>query len=38
MNIKKVVLLTAVILLSATTFVQAQDELSGTVDLTYLTT
>jgi hypothetical protein len=38
MNMKKLILLTAVILLSATTFVQAQDgELSGTVDLTYLT-
>ncbi len=35
---KKLILLTAVILLGATTFVQAQDgELSGTVDLTYLT-
>ncbi|HUU19421.1 MAG TPA: TorF family putative porin [Sedimentisphaerales bacterium] len=35
---KKVILLNAVILLSATTFVQAQDgELSGTVDITYLT-
>ena len=35
---KKLILLTAVILLSATTFVQAQDgELSGTVDITYLT-
>ncbi|MFH1881873.1 MAG: hypothetical protein ABIL62_04060, partial [Planctomycetota bacterium] len=33
---KKVILLTAVILLSATTFAQAQDELTGTVDVTYL--
>jgi len=33
---KKLILLTAVILLSATTFVQAQDELTGTVDITYL--
>lgn len=34
---KKVILLTAVILLSATTFVQAQDrELSGTLDVTLL--
>jgi len=33
---KKVILLTAVILLSATTFAQAQDGLTGTVDLTYL--
>jgi len=34
---KKVILLTAVILLSATTFAQAQDgELSGTVDVTWL--
>jgi len=33
---KKVILLTAVILLSATTFVQAQDGLTGTVDVTYL--
>ena len=34
---KKVILLTAVILLSATTFAQAQEgELTGTVDLTYL--
>ncbi len=33
---KKLILLTAVILLSATTFVQAQDELTGTVDVTYL--
>ncbi|MBA7684974.1 hypothetical protein ES703_93387 [subsurface metagenome] len=34
---KKVILLTAVILLSATTFVQAQDgELSGTVGVTWL--
>ncbi len=33
---KKVILLTAVILLSATTFVQAQDgELTGTLDLTW---
>jgi hypothetical protein len=37
MNMKKVILLTAVILLSATTFAQAQDgELSGTIDLTFL--
>jgi len=33
---KKLILLTAVILLSATTFAQAQDELTGTVDVTYL--
>ena len=34
---KKVILLTAVILLSATTFAQAQEgELTGTVDVTYL--
>lgn len=34
---KKVILLTAVILLSATTFAQAQDgELSGTLDVTFL--
>jgi len=33
---KKVILLTAVILLSATTFAQAQEELTGTVDITYL--
>ena len=33
---KKVILLTAVILLSATTFAQAQGELTGTVDVTYL--
>jgi len=33
---KKVILLTAVILLSATTFTQAQEELTGTVDVTYL--
>lgn len=33
---KKVILLTAVILLSATTFAQAQEELTGTIDLTYL--
>ncbi len=34
---KKVILLTAVILLSATTFAQAQDgELTGTVDVTYM--
>jgi hypothetical protein len=36
MNMKKVILLTAVILLSATTFAQAQEELTGTVDVTYL--
>jgi hypothetical protein len=36
MNMKKVILLTAVILLSATTFAQAQDGLTGTVDVTYL--
>jgi len=37
MNMKKLILLTAVILLSATTFVQAQDgELSGTVGITWL--
>ncbi len=34
---KKVILLTAVILLSATTFAQAQEELTGTIDVTYLT-
>jgi len=33
---KKVILLTAVILLSATTFAQAQEELTGTVDVTYM--
>ena len=33
---KKVILLTAVVLLSATTFAQAQEELTGTVDVTYL--
>ena len=33
---KKVILLTAVILLSATTFTQAQEELTGTIDVTYL--
>ena len=33
---KKVILLTAVILLSATTFAQAQEELTGTVDVTFL--
>jgi hypothetical protein len=36
MNMKKVILLTAVVLLSATTFAQAQEELTGTVDVTYL--
>jgi hypothetical protein len=36
MNMKKVILLTAVILLSATTFAQAQGELTGTVDVTFL--
>lgn len=37
MNMKKVILLTAVILLSATTFAQAQEgEITGTVDVTYL--
>jgi len=37
MNMKKVILLTAVIFLSATTFAQAQDgELSGTLDVTFL--
>ena len=36
MSMKKLVLLTAVILLSTAGFAQAQDELSGTVDLTYL--
>jgi len=36
MNMKKVILLTAVILLSATTFAQAQEELTGTVDVTFL--
>jgi len=36
MNMKKVILLTAVILLSATTFAQAQEELTGTVDITYM--
>jgi len=33
---KKVILLTAVILLSATTFAQAQEELTGTIDVTFL--
>lgn len=36
MNMKKGILLTAVILLSTAGFAQAQDELSGTIDVTYL--
>jgi len=36
MNMKKGILLVAVILLSTIGFAQAQDELSGTIDVTYL--
>jgi hypothetical protein len=36
MNMKKGILLTVVILLSTAGFVQAQEELSGTIDITYL--
>jgi hypothetical protein len=38
MNMKKEILLAAVIFLSTVGFTQAQDELSGTIDVTYLST